>query len=417
MKIIEVVESVKMSIESLKANKIRSMLASLGVVIGISIVIMMGWLIGAMDSVMDDTFNMLGTDMLYVDKWDWTGGKSWRDLENRKDFTIELANKLKEQHKSAEFVIPNLNKWGMRITYNGEDFQGVSLIGTSYENSFTPAGEVIQGRYFNSTEDFVGDNVVVLGYKVFTTIFPDSNAVGQTIKIKGRKMQVVGVIKKRGTMFFDMIDNQVFIPTKTFLAMNGLNFRSMNIAVKAGSEDKMDEVRDETRGLMRTLRGIAPDKEDDFSINETKAFQGSMEKIRQVIWGVGIGMTMLSFIVGIIGIMNIMFVSVAERTKEIGIRKALGAKKSSIWTQFLVEAGVLCFVGALISFIICSILVFAAATILPKFSPSWAFLSPVLPYDMLIIASVVSVVVGMLAGLIPAIRAANLNVVDALRYE
>lgn len=285
MKIIEVVESVKMSIESLKANKIRSILASLGVVIGISIVIMMGWLIGAMDSVMDDTFNMLGTDMLYVDKWDWTGGKSWRDLENRKDFTIELANKLKEQHKSAQFVIPNLSKWGMRISYNGEDFQGVSLIGTSYENSFTPAGEVIQGRYFNSTEDFVGDNVVVLGYKVFTTIFPDSNAVGQTIKIKGRKMQVVGVIKKRGTMFFDMIDNQVFIPTKTFLAMNGLNFRSMNIAVKAGSEDKLDEVRDETRGLMRTLRGIAPDKEDDFSINETKAFQGSMEKIRQVIWG------------------------------------------------------------------------------------------------------------------------------------
>jgi putative ABC transport system permease protein len=215
----------------------------------------------------------------------------------------------------------------------------------------------------------------------------------------------------------DFIDNQVFIPLTTFNAVMGDFGRSFSIAVKAGSPDRLDYVRSQTRGHMRMIRNLDPWEEDDFSINETKAFESTVKEIRYTVWGIGIGMTVLSFVVGIIGIMNIMFVSVTERTKEIGIRKAIGAKKRSILLQFIVEAAALSFIGAIIAFLGCSGLVYLVATLVPKAVPELSFLSPVIPYQLLLIASVVSIFVGMLAGLIPAIRASNLDPVDALRYE
>ena len=189
------------------------------------------------------------------------------------------------------------------------------------------------------------------------------------------------------------------------------------ICVKAGGEEKLDEVREEAHGIMRQIRDIYPGDKDDYSINETKAFDRMLNQIRSVLWGVGIGMTVLSFAVGIIGIMNIMFVSVTERIKEIGIRKSIGAKRRSIWMQFLVEAATLSFLGAFVSIVICSLLAWAAATFLPEQIPELKFLKPYLPVQLLFIACFVSIAVGVMAGLIPAIRASRLDPVDALRYE
>jgi len=215
----------------------------------------------------------------------------------------------------------------------------------------------------------------------------------------------------------DFIDNQVFMPLGSFLKIYGGNNRNIAIGIKAKSEDMLDEIREESRGIMRSIRNLQPGAEDDFSINETKAFENQTATLKLYVWGIGIGMTVLSFLVGIIGIMNIMFVSVAERTKEIGIRKAIGAKNRSILIQVISEATVLCLLGAFISLIFCSIIAYSVATILPKFIPQAGFLQAFLPLELLIIASLVSLFVGILAGLIPALRASNLDPVEALRFE
>ncbi len=417
MKISEIFEAVRISYEAMFANKLRSFLASLGVVIGISFVILMGWVLSGLDKAMQDTFNIIGTDMLYVDRWDWAGGKSWKELRQRKDITLKQTEELIKRIKSAETAIPMVTKWGGSLKYNNELFSGFRIVGTTYKHSLTPAGDIEMGRHFSNFENQRGANVVVIGERIYATIFNGKDAIGETIKINGHKFTIIGVIRKQGTMFFDFVDYQCFVPLQRFISVFGKYRRSYSVAVKAGDESRLDEVRSETIGLMREIRNLQPHEENDFSINETKAFESSVATIRLYVWGIGIGMTFLSFIVGIIGIMNIMFVSVTERTKEIGIRKAIGAKKSSIMSQFLVEAASLCFIGAITAFIGTSVLIYLASTFLPKIVPELAFLPNFMPLELLFIATIVSVFVGVLAGIIPAYRASNLNPVDALRYE
>lgn len=419
--LIEILENFRMSFEAMIASPLRSFLASLGVMVGISIVILMGWLLDGLDNSFQKTFEIIGADMIFVDKWDWTGGKSWDLLRNRKDLTLDQAIALKEMHQSAELIVPNFNKWGQSIIYNNNSVEEMSIVGAPSENRFTPVGELLKGRYYNEFEESQGNFVVVIGYNIYKNLFPDGDAIGRIVKISSRKYEVIGVVKKRGTFIFDFIDNQNFIPMNNFIKVYGIKGRSVSIGVKAGSKDKLEDVRIETEGLMRTIRNLKPGSANDFSINEAKAFEESIAKIRSYIWIAGILLTMLSFIVGIIGIMNIMFVSVTERTKEIGIRKSMGAKKRSIWTQFLVESSTLTLLGAVASIIICTALINIARIVIvavaPNFSDVVEFFPPYLSLDLVIIATIVSIVLGVLAGLIPAIRASNLDPVTALRSE
>jgi len=165
------------------------------------------------------------------------------------------------------------------------------------------------------------------------------------------------------------------------------------------------------------IRNLKPWEENNFSINETKTFETAVSTIRTIVWVVGIGMTLLSFIVGIIGIVNIMFVSIYERTKEIGIRKALGAKRYDILIQIIFESTTIAIIGAFISFVLTSVIAYITATFLPKLIPQVGFLSPMIPLDLLGIATVISIMVGIIAGLLPAMRAANFEPVVAIRYE
>lgn len=413
----EIKETIGIAYTSIKSNKLQSALASLGVVIGISVVIMMGWVLSGLDKAMMDTFNILGTDMLYIDKWTWAGSNhNWKEMRQRKPITLQQAEKLIARLKSAEVAYPSATSYmGSQIKYEKETYKGIPVIGTTSKHAQGWGGDLIKGRHFAPNEDKLGGNVVVLGFGVNKSIFPKENSIGKTIRIKGKKYKVIGVLKKQGTALLDFMDNRVFIPLRTFMHSFGRLGRSFTINIKAGGPDNLDEVRAETRGIMRGIRNLGPYDKDDFGINESKAFEEQVSTIRLYVWGVGLGITALSFLVGMIGIMNIMFVSVSERTKEIGIRKAIGAKKASILFQFLVESSALSFAGAVISLIFCSIIVFAIGTYVPKFWSAGSFLKPYLPLDLFVTASVVSIFVGMLAGIIPAFRAAKLNPVDALR--
>ena len=413
----QLIEVFRQVVTSLRANFLRSILSALGVVIGISIVILMGYILTGLDLAMEKTFNIIGTDMLYVDKWDWAGGKSWKLIRQRKPITMEQAEELTERLEHAELAMPVARNWGLSIKYDGELYSGLIAMGTWSQYAKTPAGEILEGRFFTEFEEETGQNVIVLGHKVYEKIFPNKDAIGKEVKIDGHKFKVIGVVEKRGVLFVDFVDIQCFMPMKTFLKVFGEFNRSISVAVKAGSEQNMNPVRWEVLGNMRQIRNIKPWEEEDFSINESKSFEKSVEKFRLYTWGIGIGMTSLSFIVGIIGIMNIMFVSVTERTREIGIRKAVGANKFSILMQFIFESMILCFAGALVSFAFTSVIILIASFAIPFAVPSIDFMPRLIPADLFIIATIVSFFVGIAAGFIPALRAANLDPVDALRYE
>lgn len=417
MIISELTETVRLAFSALRTTKLRSFLASLGVVIGITLVIMMGWMLAGLDKAMLDTINSLGVDMLYIDKWPFAGAENWDEIRKRGIITRRQYQEFERKMTGAEYVFPMVGQWSATIQLREKSYQGFRVIGTNAEFSESAFGEIGEGRNFSKFEEQSGDNVVVLGNKVYTTIFPNGAGIGKFIRLKGIKYRVIGVITKQASALEDEFDIRSYIPLKSFLKTYGSKNKNFSIAIKAGSEDKMDDVRAEAFGIMRNIRNIGPGDKDDFSINEIKAFDRMIGNIRKTLWGIGIGMTVLSFTVGIIGIMNIMFVSVTERTKEIGIRKSIGAKRRSIWMQFLVEASTLSFMGAMVAIVICSVIVWAVTTFLTDNISELRFLQPYLPVQLVIISSFVSIFVGIMAGLIPAVRASRLNPVDALRYD
>ncbi len=404
-----------MAFAALTANKMRAVLTTLGVVIGITTVLIMGWLLTGLDTALEDTLDIFGDDILYVDKYDWTGQGNWMEARNRKNINYNQFLKVAQRLESPEYVLPTTRRGAYKVDYGTIQLSGTATLGVTSQYNDMLGGNMGGGRFFTPMEDEGAAGVAVLGPVTADHLFSAVDPIGKTIRIDGTPFTVIGVMPKRGALGMDFVDNQILIPIKKFFSMYGTNTR-ITINVKAGGVDKVEEVKYETIGVMRQVRSLAPGQKDDFAVNTQQAFRDQTAQLRFIVFGVGLALTGLSFLVGSIGIMNIMFVSVTERTKEIGIRKALGATRRRILLQFLVEAVVLCLLGSLIALAITSVAAYFGATWL-KDAYDLDFLSPIIPPAQVAIAVMVSAFVGVLAGIIPAYRGARMDPVDALRAE
>ena len=404
----EIREGIGISWAAIRANKMRSVLTTLGIIIGIVTVTLMGTAIEGLNRSFLNTISFIGADVLYVQTIDWTphSQEEWLKMKKRRPITLEQAGTLEKELKLAQAVAPVIYS-GERIRYNKRSASGVTIIGTTEQYLFTGGFTVGQGRFLSALEVDGGRPVCVIGSLVATNLFPKESPLGKKIKIDQQPFEIIGVLEKQGTFLDSSIDNQAIIPMPKMLS-GYVNKRDLDhIQVKVAAVADLDEARDEVHSVMRKIRHLAPSDPDDFAINQQDQILAMVHRVTGVIATVGLFITGLSLFVGGIGIMNIMFVSVAERTREIGIRKAIGAKRRTILLQFLIEAAAICLIGGLIGLGIA----WPLTLVVQRFLPATMSLTVVG------IALLVSLVTGLLSGIFPAWRAARMVPVDALRSE
>ena len=399
------IESFRIAFTSIFSNKSRSILTALGIIIGVLSVTLMGTLISGLDKGFDKSMAFLGKDIFSISRWEWFGDADWWEVRNRPRMRLEYVDVIKEKSSYAEAVAPVMQR-GAALSRGDLSTAGTQIFGTNTDYMSTITANIAQGRFFTEGEDRSGSRVTIIGNDIAENLFVNQDPVGEYLKIDGIKFRVIGVMEKQGKFLgLFSVDNQAIIPVGTSVRLFSRR-GFIRISVKVPPENIVD-AKDELYGIMRQTRGLKPSEKDDFAINQTEAFEKQYNQIKLAIGGTGIFITILSLVVGGIGIMNIMFVSVQERTKEIGVRKAIGATKNMILAQFLMEAISICLIGGLIGLLMASGLSFVINKFFPSTMPLWLALTSIL----------LSVIVGVLSGVIPSYRAARLDPIDALRYE
>ena len=398
------IENFRISLSAVLANKTRSILTALGIIIGVLSVTLMGTLISGLDRSFESSMSWLGKDILYISRYEWFSDMEWWEVKNRPRLLPEYVDKIKERSEYALAVAPVMQR-GASLSYKEKETR-TDIFGTNEDYMETINTDIVQGRFFTSNEDRSGSRVTVIGHGIKEAFFGEKDPVGQYIKIDNIKFRVIGVLEKQGKFLgLFSVDNQAILPLgayKRLFSRRGW----MRLSVKV-PEQKIEEGMDELSAVMRHIRGLKPSEKNDFAINQTKAFEKQYNTLKVAIGGTGLFITLLSLIVGGIGIMNIMFVSVKERTREIGVRKAIGATRGMILGQFLMEAVTICFIAGLVGLF----LAYVSSIFINKIFPS------TLPLGLSISAIVMSMVVGVLSGFIPAYQASKLDPIDSLRYE
>jgi putative ABC transport system permease protein len=401
----ELTEGLGISWHAIRANKMRSILTTLGIVIGIVTVSLMGTAIEGMNRAFLKSVSFIGADVLFLSRFDWFihTHEEWVKQQKRRPITLAQIKALEQQLTSALALAPVVSN-NDRVQYKKRHSDSVDVVGTTDQFVTTMGLPVAEGRFLSPAEVEGGRPVCVVGFQVATNLFQRESPLGNKITVGQRSFEVIGVLEKQGTVLDSSLDNQVIIPLKQFTTFFW-NQPDYEVQIKTAGPEHLEEAKAELHSVMRKVRRLAPSDPDDFAINQQDQILSMFHRVAGTIGAVGLFITGLSLFVGGIGIMNIMFVSVAERTREIGVRKAIGAKRRTILVQFLIEAATICLLGGLVGLSIA----WPLTLVLKNFLPATMSLSVVS------IALLVALITGLLSGFFPAWRAARMNPVDALR--
>ncbi len=404
-------DNLRLALGTFLGNPLRSLLTLLGIVIGVMTVITMMALIEGLRIKVNKDLSQLGANTFVVTKWPSGFGRvNWQKYAKRKDLTMEDMRAIREFCPSVSLVATADDANGQKITTStAETRPSVSVTGATSDYVETAGLTVASGRFYSPTEEVDGRPVAVVGLDVADALLSGINPVGSEIRIQGKTFTVVGVLQRRGS-FLGMasMDNLVIIPLRTYQQLYGKG-RSLDLHVQASSPELLKKAQDEVGNLMRRRRDVPPAEPDDFEMQTNESMTQMFNNLSQVITLASFGICLLSLVVGGIGILNIMLVSVTERTREIGIRKALGARRWRILAQFAIEAVVLALLGGAMG---------VALGYGFAFLGRWMLgFTTVVPLWAVLLSLGMSTVVGLGFGVYPAVRASRLDPVEAMRSE
>jgi putative ABC transport system permease protein len=407
-----------MSLAALMANRLRSVLTLVGIVAGVASIIAVMTAISLVQATLEREMSVLGAQTFQVQKWPAGGFAS--DAERRRamrrpPLTLANADAIRGQVPTVDLVGSEIWDFGFVVQYRGERTNpNISIVGGTPEYPPNNTHYVGLGRNLSPMDVRGAAKVVVIGHAIAQKLFPFVDPIGREVLVDQRKYRVIGVFDEKKSAFGGNFDNYVLMPVTTFLGVYGLtdrrgNARSVNITVRAKTPALMDDAIDQTRRILRAQRGVKAGEPDNFDFYNSASLITQFNRM-------SMGVKLASFVIGIIalivagiGIMNIMLVAVTERTREIGLRKALGARAASIRTQFLLEAVLLCNIGGVVGVVVG----FGLGNLVAVFTD----FEPRVPLEWALIGLVFCSVVGIVFGMLPAVRAARLDPIEALRWE
>jgi len=408
---LEINESFNIAKSAIMANKGRGTLTALGIIIGIIAVITTMTAANGLKNTFQQSFSSIGSDVLYVSRTPWVNMGSFMQFRNRRNISLDDTTALAGALRGRGVVNPGIDRQ-LNVKYGSETLETVNVLGTTDKQMIVSSSTPEFGRFLMPFDITYKKNVAVIGYSIAEALFGKVSPLDKKIKISRYNYRVIGVMEEQGGSMFGgpNFDRRIYVPISTFIKTFGDRDGQANfdVAIKAPSHEELGDFEYEVIGAMRKVRKLGPTEDDDFAINKLDTLMGAYNNVMGVVVLIGLLVTSISLFVGGVGVMNIMFVSVSERTREIGIRKAIGARRRSIMMQFLFESSVICLIGGVIGIVLAALLTLVINAVLMP-----ASLSP----GILLIAVVVSVLVGVLSGVVPAWRAARLDPIEALRYE
>ena len=404
---VDVYEGGRIALGSLRSNRMRTVLTTIGIGIGVATLLAILGIIQGLNASFKAQLASIGSTYFQISRFPWGISGNWWEYRNRKPIDPDLVEVIRAQSSYATAVSPMVWR-SADVGFLDNQLSMVSVMGTTEDYQSIGALEIERGRFLSAIDEAAAKRVAVIGADVVDALFRDIDPIGKSVVIDGRPYTVIGTLGRKGRVFGDNLDLSAYIPFSTHRALMG-RARDVRLAVAISDPKQISVAEDELVGILRRARKTPPGEPDDFAINRTDKLLETYNKLTGALYGVAMGIGFITLLVGGIGIMNIMLVSVRERTREIGVRRALGARKRTIVAQFLMEAAAVSAVGGALG----TFVGLGAAKLVSLITPLAAAVEP-----MTIVFGIgFAALVGLLFGIWPAARAANLDPVEALRYE